>query len=379
MSETDSQTTDLIIQIPEGLWDKKPLEPIPTFRIAQHQILKRIGVELFLGLRETPQGEIHSQTLQIPMDQNRTNVLALFQNSALYAVLPRILQHIYAVGLDPDKEMRHYAAAAIAELKEHLSLLELVEQCVGRWAVADQLFEGKRTAALTFTLLLAKKSDTEEIFSLLCHWAGSGNLRLGATTLIVCHNIYESYPEQTLAIIERIVLTGNLPLTKSASLVLHRLYALYPPKLIDQLFKWFDKDSDRKLRLFSASWFLNAVELRDLKIHNITDERIADYIYTLWEKGIERERKQWQRPTTIALKSWAITVLMPSNDEDSLETYQPFFIALDQKYTNMPENRLRYHLGRWQAQADHLDAQLPKEEQHNLNFFSLIKENRPIT
>lgn len=372
MDEAEAPNDELVIQIPKALWNNEKKKQGQKFRGAQHSIFDSVGVQDIFGYRGTPHGPSYSQSLLIPKTEQRAAVLTLFRNQALYTVLPKILNHIYDLGIDEDAEKRHFAALAIAELSKFLSFLEMTDQCINPWIRSDRFSYGKQTAALTLVTILQHGIHDKDVFQILRYWSSNSNPRLMATALIVCHHIYDTYPNETLAAIEQIVLSRNAPLANHAGLIIDVLYAENPMLVLEQLFKWFSSDVHTDLRKFSAKKFFDLASLDDITDEGSTWIDLTDYIYTLWELGIGKEKPAWQQRTTQKLKSWAITMLTEKETSEEKANYRKFFMALDKKYGDLEENRLRLRLKRWQTQADEKDRRLPEHERLHLNFIAII-------
>lgn len=315
MVQKASNTDDLVVRIPEALWNNKEKLRSPKFRREQFNLFAQTGVHVITGYRTTEQGYSQIQSLRITEEQ-RNNVLALFHNPALYTVLPRIMQRIYELGFDADEEKCHFAALAIAELSKHLSFLALTELCIGRWADSAV---GKHSAALALVVMLEDGTHTEDIFQLLKYWSNNSNLKLVATVLIVYLHIYQQYPEETLATLEKVTLSKNILLTRSAAILLDLLYKEQPTLVIKQLCSWSSTNSDSSLRSFSAERLLANVDIdvvtRDISICN----EIVEIFHSVWEKGAggnRYSRYEWQTILTNKVKSWVIVTLSPTQAAD---------------------------------------------------------------
>lgn len=371
MLQGTSNTDELVVRIPEALWNNKELLRSPSFRSEQFTLFAKTGVRITTGYRTTENGYNQIQSLVIPTEEQRNAILTLFHNPALYAVMPRIVQRIYELGLDTDDEKRHFAALAIAELSKYLSFLELIELCIDRWANSGI---GKHTAALTLVVILEESTHREDVFQLLRHWCISSNLKLVATAIIVYFHVYQQYPEETLATIEKVTLSKNLPLTQSVAVLLDMLCKEQPTLVTKQLCSWSLPTSDNSLRSFSAKRLLANIDIDVVTKDSSLCNEVVQAVHSIWEKGgggNRYSRQEWQKLLTNKLESLAIVTLRLTDSAVEQSRYRIFFSALDKKCANTKQNRLRFYLARWQKAAAK-DAKLPEVERLHLDFFSLV-------
>lgn len=345
---------------------------LPKFRSNQYDIFEKVGVHVMVGYRHDDHGLSQIQSLLIPDQTQRNTVLRLLHNPAFYPVLPRIVHYIYELGLAADDEKRHFAALAVATLSKILPFSELIEQCILKWADVDLQDIGKRSTALALLAILQEGTHANEVFQLLKQWSGNSNLRLVSTAITVLQQIYSHYPQETLDMIQKIVLLNNILLTKRAALLIDLLYQEQPTLVINQLLLWFTESSERALQRFAADGLLTSATLKDLSKDEALCTKTVAMIHTLWEKGVDGNRYGWQEKTTKQMKIWATSALTPSPTPAEHGQYRQFFVALDQICANSKQNRLRFYLPRWQAEADAKNAKRPTEKRLNLDFFSLV-------
>jgi hypothetical protein len=381
MSEEMNETDELLIKTLKYFLSKsvsKDVESQVDDIRTESEILNRTGVHIISGQRHSEHGPTLVQTLAFPQKEQRLKVLELFNNPALYKRIPDLLQYIYDLGKDADGETRYFASLAITELAVCFPFIDLKEAVIKKWARHEYSTVNK-AAALTLVGILQKDLYKKDILFLLKHWIDNQNLRLVDTALTTYFEVAKIYPQETLDSIKIILLKRHaMFLVPKALALLEWLYLNEPLLTTDTLYEWFSSTQNDNLVVFSALTFLSIVDVRDFTKNDKTCIHVVDFIYQLWENIRIPQRQHMQQATTDALLGWAETTLHLDKNNPIQPQCLHFFHRLHRKCETTRQNRLDFHLRRWQRNEEAKWKRLHRLQPekftviNQLDFLSLI-------
>lgn len=399
MAEEPLGKDDLIIKIPKHIWEDRGESSPNKAKRSNFDILERTGVRITSGERNIEYGETQIQTFTVGGKEYRDKILRLLNNPALYAHTPKILQYIYQMGCDSDGEKRYFASMAVSELSTCFPFIDLENNILSEWAKSS-LFVANRSAALALTHMIENSRNERNILNLLRYWSQRSNVRLVNTILLLLYEISKKYPQESLGTIESILLKKEALLLYSTVGVLsysynednsikvswetmirrifglvEELYIDHTLKVIETLYEWFQNRKNSNLAIFASTTFLSVTNVKAIAADEVKRAKTITYLFELWDDKKLPEHHQLQQVTTYAVYSWAKTVLeMEATDLERM-VCQQFFHELYQKCASAKQNRLDFHLRKWQNQLQQ-SGKSSASSPPALNFLSLIPDSK---
>lgn len=393
------ETDDLIIKIPRHIWTIGNVLPESREKKADFDVLERIGIHIALTERESAYGKTKIQTFALEDDDGK-KIVELLNNSILYERIPKIFDYICKMGQASasdnngnDNETRDFAAMSVSILSEYFPFDELERGILTKWA-RRMSPRSNRSAALALVKIIKYRRHQEDVINLLNYWSCQPRIGFANTVLLTYSEIVDTHPNDTLNIIknifsneEKIVRSSQEALSLSddreygtrmswrtiaskISQLTKDLYLNHPVNVIDILHQWFRERSNYNLTIFAALTFLSIIDLCDIAKDGEKRAKTIAYIYDLWEDKEVPEHEQLQQLNTKSVYSWAKTVLEMESTESDRTCCQQFFHELYQKCASARQNRLDFHLRRWQRQVQQRGQSTSSSQQ--LDFLSLI-------
>lgn len=388
-------TEDFIIKVPKHIWQQQESQHTGQEKKADFDILERTGVRLKLGERDSDYGKIQIQTFTIEGDSEK--ILSLLNTQTFYTDTSKVLQYIYEMGFDLDQEKRHFASVAVARLSDIFPLADLTDSILWRWAEGP--YRANYTAALALTYMIQSNKHQSHIVNLLEYWSGKSKIRLVNTALMVYNEITQMYPKESLNAIGTILLnektlssyTSTEVLFSSGTEEIHlklswetirlrifrvieELYLTEFLAVIEALHNWFQDRKNPNVAIFAAIVFLFVLDIKDIAKDDVKCAKTVSYLYDLWENRTAPIHQQLQGLTTTTIHTWAETVLKMAMDDPDRVPCQQFFYNLYERCASARQNRLDFHLRRWQRQVQQRGQSTSSSQQ--LDFLSLIPDSK---
>jgi hypothetical protein len=353
---TDESTAEAYTNEEKPGAEELPDKTIPRSTLKdESNLLQQTNVKVVIDTQYTEHGQTQVQTLAFAEPDQRGKVLRLL-NQSLNNWLPELYEYLFELGSSLDAGERRCAALAVAELMCKLSFVDLKNRVLLPWA-KQKVHYVDTPASQTLALVALDAHHQREALNLLRHWISVNNFPLNVTALLTYLRIGLSHPDETLAMIRKILdkkrLELQLPPVVISSIV-RSIYALYPELVIEYLHEWI-VDSDTKqeefLRHEASRLFLSTVRPSDIPSDDIRNTRsnVVDLIFTLWAGISMQNRSGIQRGTTNLVKRWAEEAIEAQLYEPALfTTYHRLFADLDERYAReKTENRLEFYLSKW--------------------------------
>lgn len=399
MASKASEADDFIIKIPKHLWkDAESVHPDKTKKIG-FDILVRTGVSVVLGKRDTGYGETEIQTFALGAKEYRENVLRLLSNPALYTHTSKILQYIYEMGCDSDGEKRYFASVAISELSNCFPFADLETTILTKWA-RGSTFNANRSAALALVHMIENSPNQHNALNLLKFWSRQSNVHLVNTIILVLYESAKKYPQESLEAIESILLDKEALLRYTSVGVLsysfgedhsikisweamiwkifrliEELYVEHALRVIETLYQWFQNRKNPNLAIVASIAFLSITSVKDIATDEVKRTKVVVYLYELWEDKKLLAHPQLQQRTTNVVYQWAKIILEMKKDDPNQLLGRQFFHDLYKKCESAKQNRLHFHLVRWQNQFNQNKKSTSSQQ---LDFLSLIPESTQV-
>lgn len=393
------ETDDFIIKIPKYIWTGIADLQANKGKKEDFDILERTGVSVTLIERNSAYGKIQLQTFTLEEKEQREKILDLLNNPSLYAQISKIFHYIYEMGCHSDSEKRDFAARSISILSNYFPFVNLEEDILSKWAKASSLY-ANQSAALALVQMIQHDQHANYAIDLIKQWSSKSHIRFVNTALMV-YETANIKPSEILVAIKNILLNDRNPLSQTSEILegsdalessaklswekvtlrnfwlIRDLYLTHSLNVIEALYEWFQNRTKPSLTMFAAITFLSIISIKDIAGDDTKRTKTVAYLYDLWEDKSVPEHRQLQALTTNTIHTWAETVLKMAMDDPDRASCQQFFYNLYERCAAARQNRLDFHLRRWQRQLQQ-SGQSTSSSKQQLDFLSLIPEYTQI-
>lgn len=392
------ETDDFIIRIPKHIWKGITDWQASKEKKADFDIFERTGVSIALIERNSTYGKTQVQTLALEKEEYREKILDLLNTPPLYDKISKIFCYIYEMGCDADSEKRYFAARSVSMLSNHLPFTYLEEAILSKWAQGSPL-RANQSAALALVQMIQNGQHPKDAINLVKHWSRKPHIRFVNTALMV----YETTPIEPSKILveaknillnEKIIFSSSSEVLEGSDVgesnaklswekitlrifwLIRELYLVHSMNVIEPLYEWFQDRTKPSLAMFAAITFLSITSIKDIANDESTRAKTVTYLYDLWEDQSAPEHQQLQQLTTDTIHTWAEIVLKMAMEDPDHASCRQFFHDLYKKCAAAKQNRLDFHLRRWQRQLQQRGQSTASPQQ--LNFLSLIPDSNQI-
>jgi hypothetical protein len=354
MREGNRDIKDILAELLESLLAKQS-NSNTSLENTQHDLLKRTNIKVAIGRRNTEHGLTQIQTLTFAEANQRQKVLSLLDNPLLDKRVPHLLSYVYNMGCEANGEKRYFAASAVGALAVQLPFLDLKERIILPWAKDGQ--SGIREAAAhSLALVVNNEHCQADVLTLLKHWLTLSRLELIDTALLTYYYIAQSHPQETLDAIKAVLRRENViaypALVDGIIAVIDAVYALRPKEVLNSLYKWFVESKKTLFGWISGVLFLLIINPSDVAIEAQERKQVVEILFELWDNASIPNHLEMQQLTTLKIEEWAEEAITAKEDKQLFEVYCQVFYDLYQKYSMKKQNRLDFHLRRWQKNKD---------------------------
>lgn len=372
MTQTDDDTSDLVIKVPRLLLERDNGNKPSKRTELDHRSLERCGLVQLDVERHSEHGVTYIKSLGFANDDYCQRVLELFDGPTLFSKLPELFALIRDLGVNIDAEKRYFAATAVIQLLRTQPFSDLKAAIILPWANSEFGW-ARQSASIALAGAIAGERYQSEALTLLKHWISNNNVFLTDCALLTFYHEARSVMVEALDAIGKIVSDDRLNHISWVLDIFEVIYDAKPVPAIERLHSWMFPVAQSNLCLIAGGLVFNFLRIGDFAADAKSRRLVVDMIYTLWDDPRFPLHQQAQEKTTETVRHWASNVLdlWKKESEEMREGFRAFFGELYEKYRGARRNRVDFYLRRWHLQEE--QARMRKSRRNELPDRDVIK------